>query len=79
MQLTKVFYKTGVLKYLAKLLKLGVFLLILPNSQGYSGKTYPSNRIQALMKSLNMDIWIIGTLNQIFIRSSYAKIKFSKK
>ena len=31
------------------------------------------------MKSINMDIWAIGILNQLFIRDSYTQIKFSKK
>ena len=39
----------------------------------------PSNKFQALTKSINMDIWIIDTLNQLFIRGSYTQIKFSKK
>ena len=26
-----------------------------------------------------MDIWVVGTLNQLFTRDSYTKIKFSKK
>ena len=33
------------------------------------------NKTQALMKSMNMVIWVIGTLNQIFTRSAYTKIK----
>ena len=37
-----------------------------------------SNKSQALAKSLNMDIWVIGTLNQIFIRNSYTQIFFSE-
>ena len=32
-----------------------------------------------LTKSMNMDIWVIGILNQLFIRGSYTQIKFSKK
>ena len=28
---------------------------------------------------MNMYIWTIGTLNQLFIRDSYTQIKFSKK
>ena len=35
----------------------------------------PSNKTQALMKRMNMVIWVIGTLNQIFTRSAYTKIK----
>ena len=28
---------------------------------------------------MNMDIWVVGTLNLVFIRGSYNSIKFSKK
>ena len=28
----------------------------------------PSNKTQALAKSTDMDIWVIDTLNQVFIR-----------
>ena len=38
-----------------------------------------SNKIQGLTKSINMGIWIISTLNQLFMRDSYTQIKFSKK
>ena len=34
---------------------------------------------EALTKSMNMYIWGIGTVNQLFIRGSYTQIKFSKK
>ena len=30
----------------------------------------PSNKIPALRKSMNMDVWAVGTLNQLFIRVS---------
>ena len=30
-----------------------------------------SNRTQALTESMNMDIWKIGTSNQLFIRGSH--------
>ena len=36
------------------------------------------NKTQALPKSINMDIWVIGTSNQQFIRGSYTEIKFPK-
>ena len=39
----------------------------------------PTNKTPALTKSMNMDIRIVGTLNQLFIRDSYTEIKFSKK
>ena len=32
-----------------------------------------------LTKSMNMYIWAIGILNQLFIRDSYSQIKFSKR
>ena len=38
-----------------------------------------SNKIQAFTKSLSVDIWLVGTSNQLFIRGSYTEIKFSKK
>ena len=39
----------------------------------------PSNEAQALMKSMSMDIWVVGTLNLAFVRGSYNEIKFKKK
>ena len=39
----------------------------------------PLNKTQALKKSLNMDIWSFGRLNQLFIKGSYTETKFSKK
>ena len=39
----------------------------------------PSNKTPALTKSMNMDIWVVGTSNQLFKRGSYTEIKFSKK
>ena len=38
-----------------------------------------SNRTEALTKNMNMYIWAIGTLNQLFIRGSHTQIKFLKK
>ena len=38
-----------------------------------------SSKTKALTKSMNMDIWVAGTLNLVFIRGSYDEIKFSKK
>ena len=37
-----------------------------------------SNKTQELTKSVNMDICVVGTLNQLFLKSSYAEIKFTK-
>ena len=39
----------------------------------------PSNKTSALAKSMNMDIWVAGTSNQLFIAGSYTKAKFQKK
>ena len=30
-----------------------------------------SNKTQSLTKIMNMSIWLVGTLNQLFIRGSY--------
>ena len=30
----------------------------------------PSNKTPALTKSTNMDIWVVGTSNQLFVRGS---------
>ena len=38
-----------------------------------------SNKTKTLTKSVNMNIWEIGTFNQLLIRGSYTPIKFSKK
>ena len=37
-----------------------------------------TNKTQVLTKSMNMAIWVIGTLNQLFIRGSYTEINFKK-
>ena len=42
-------------------------------------KNTPSNKTEVLTKSMNMCIWGIGNVNQLFVRGSYAQIKFSKK
>ena len=36
-----------------------------------------SNKNPALKRSTSMDIWVVGTSNQLFVRDS--KTKFSKK
>ena len=38
----------------------------------------PSNKTPALTKSMNTDIWVVGTSNQLFRRGSYFETKFSK-
>ena len=39
----------------------------------------PSNKTKALTKRMNMYIWAIDILNQLFLRDSYTQIKFSEK
>ena len=38
----------------------------------------PSNKTPALMKSMNMDISIVGTSNQLFVRAFYTKQNFQE-
>ena len=42
-------------------------------------KNAPQNKTQTLKQKMNMDIWVVSTLNQLFIKDSYSEIKFSKK
>ena len=42
-------------------------------------KNTPSNKTQAVTKSMNVDLWVFGILNQLFITGSYNQTKFSKK
>ena len=42
-------------------------------------KKAPSNKTPALRKSTNMCVWAVGTLNQLFIRSSLTENKLLKK
>ena len=39
----------------------------------------PTNETQAFTKSINMNISVLRTLNQLFIRGSFTEIKFSRK
>ena len=39
----------------------------------------PSNKTPEITKSINMDIWVVGTSNQLIIKGSYTETKFSKK
>ena len=38
----------------------------------------PSNKTEALTESMNMYIWAIGALNELFLRDSYTQTKFLK-
>ena len=44
----------------------------------HRGKS-PSKKSPALMKSMNIDIWVVGTSNQLYIKDSQTETKFSKK
>ena len=68
------------------LTKLSLYKLnVLVNcSKSYSFKDIhrektPSNKTPALTKSMNMDNWVVGTSNQLFIRGPYNETKSSKK
>ena len=37
------------------------------------------NKTPALTKSTNMDIWVVGTSNQLFTRDSYTQVNKNKK
>ena len=39
----------------------------------------PSNKTPALTESMKMDMWVVGTLNQLFLEGSQIETKFSKK
>ena len=39
----------------------------------------PSNKTSALTGTMNMDNWIVGTSDELFITGSYTETKFSKK
>ena len=42
-------------------------------------KKAPLNKTQVLRKSINMGVWVVVIINQLLIKVSYIKIKFSKK
>ena len=42
---------------------------IYPNLSGYLEKA-PSNKTPTLSKSMNMELWVVGTSNQLFIGGS---------
>ena len=51
-----------------------VFVLKIP-----TWKKHPQIKLQRLQKSLNIDIWVVGTSNQLFTKGSQTETKFSKK
>ena len=51
----------------------------MPLVKGTHRENKPSNKTETLTKSMNMYIWVIGNLNQLFIKGYYTQIKSSKK
>ena len=49
------------------------------NSVAVGSNPVAVTKTPALTKNMNMDNWIVGTSNQLFIRGSYAEKKFPKK
>ena len=43
------------------------------------GEKAPANKTQVPTESIIKCIWVVGTLNQLFIRGCHAEIRFSKK
>ena len=41
------------------------------------GKKHPQIKTAALTKIMNMDVWVVITSNQIFMRGFYTETKFS--
>ena len=39
----------------------------------------PSNKTPAVVKSINMDIWVVDTSNQLFLKDPQTETKFSEK
>ena len=39
----------------------------------------PLNKTATLLKSMNIDMWVVGTSNPLFIRAFLTETKFSKK
>ena len=49
------------------------------NLKTLTGKKPPSYKTSVLTKSMDMDIWVVGTSNELFIKGSYIETKFSTK
>ena len=61
------------------MLLLGKSVAILNDLKDTLRENPPSDKTEALTESMNMYIWAIGMLNQVFIRDFYTQIKFLKK
>ena len=66
--------KNSLLLLLKKKVKLLKFEL-----RGTRSENTPSSKTEALTKSMNVYIWTIDTLKQLFIRGSSAQIKLLKQ
>ena len=53
-----------------KLIDFGRSKRVFPQFKDTHSENTPSNKTQALTKSMNMGIWVVGTSNQLFIRGS---------
>ena len=42
-------------------------------------KKAPSNKTPGLTKSMSMDIWVVGTSDQLSVKGSCTETKFPKK
>ena len=47
--------------------------------KGINGENARTNESQAFTESVNLDIWVVPTLNQLLIRGSFAELNFQKK
>ena len=55
-----------------------MIIIIIDKKKKKKKKGNPQNETQSLTKRLNMDIWVTGTLSQLFVRVCHNEIKFSK-
>ena len=54
-------------------------MLLLCSLKDTHRENAPSNKNQTLTESMHIDIWIVGTLNELFIRDSYTEVNFSQQ
>ena len=47
--------------------------------KGINGENARTNESQAFTESVNLDTWVVPTLNQLLIRGSFAELNFQKK
>ena len=75
------FFLTSVMGDLKRYFTTNLFLLwaVSADSCETNRENTPSHKTQVFTKSMNINIWVLGTLNHFFIRGSYTEIKFFKK